>query len=124
MHVYSSDNNFRSTFLAILGVIAFAVVYALNAYVFSWIYQQAPFEVPPLIVPGLAFGIVFSVIYRIFDRRLWNESWMPNFIVAVPDLTGHWEGEIKSSYEGEIPDDYLADGGHQPMAAELDIKQT
>jgi hypothetical protein len=49
---------------------------------------------------------------------------MPDFIVAVPDLTGHWEGEIRSSYEGEIPDDYLADGGHQPMPATLNIEQT
>jgi len=40
MHVYSSDNEFRSTFLAILGVIAFVIVFVLNAYVFPWLYQQ------------------------------------------------------------------------------------
>lgn len=49
---------------------------------------------------------------------------MPDHIVAVPDLTGHWEGEIRTNYEGEISDTYLADGGHQPMTATLDIKQT
>lgn len=124
MHVYSSDNEFRSTFLAILGVIAFVIVFVLNVYVFPWLYQQIPFEVPPLLIPGLAFGVVFGLIHRVFDRRLWNKPWMPDFIVAVPDLTGHWEGEIRSSYEGEIPDDYLADGGHQPMPATLDIEQT
>lgn len=100
------------------------VVYALNVYVFPWLYQQIPFEIPPLIVPGLAFGIVFSLFRRVFDRLLWSEPWMPDFIVAVPDLTAHWEGEIRTSYEGEIPDDYLADGGHQPMTATLNIKQT
>jgi|AntDeeMinimDraft_5_1070356.scaffolds.fasta_scaffold06873_4 hypothetical protein len=89
MHVYSSDNEFRSTFLAILGVVAFAVVCTLNAYVFPWLYQQVPVEVPPLVVPGLTFGVVFSLIYWIFNRRLWNNSWMPDFIVTVPDLTGH-----------------------------------
>lgn len=124
MHVYSSDNEFRSTFLAILGVFAFVVVVALDGYVFPWIYQQIPFKIPPLIVPGLAFGVVFSLFRRVFDRLLWSKPWMPDFIVAVPDLTGHWEGEIRTSYEGEIPDDYLADGGHQPMTATLDIEQT
>lgn len=124
MHVYSSDNEFRSTFLAILGVVAFIVVVTLNAYVFPWLYQQIPFKIPPLVVPGLAFGVVFGLFHRVFDRRLWKKPWMPDFIVAVPDLTGHWEGEIRTSYEGEIPDDYLADGGHQPMTATLNIKQT
>lgn len=124
MHVYSSDNEFRSTFLAILGVVAFVVVVALNAYVFPWLYQQIPFNIPPLVVPGLAFGVVFGLLHRVFDRHLWKKPWMPDFIVAVPDLTGHWEGEIRTSYEGEIPDDYLADGGYQPMNATLDIEQT
>lgn len=59
-----------------------------------------------------------------FDRRLWNKHWIPDFVVAVPDLTGHWEGEIRTSYKEEILDKYIADGGHQPMPATLDIEQT
>lgn len=126
MHVYSSDNEFRSTVLGLLGVAAFVTVYALNASVFPRLYQQIPFEVPPLVLPGLAFGVVFSLYHSAFDQCLWNKSWMPEFIVAVPDLTGQWEGKIKTNYKGDIKDEYTADGsgGYQPMPATLDIEQT
>lgn len=124
MHVYSSDNEFRSTFLGILGAVAFIVTSFLDGYAFPWVHQQLPFDVPDLLFFGLAFGVVYALLYRVFDWRLWNKSWMPDFIVAVPDLTGHWEGEIKTSYQGKIKGDYIADGGHQPMSATLDIDQT
>jgi hypothetical protein len=124
MHVYSSDNGFRSTFLGILGATAFVTTWMLDNYVFPWIHEQLPFAVPNLLFFGLAFGVAYKLFYRVFDRRLWNESWIPDFVVAVPDLTGHWEGEIRTSYEGEIADEYIADGGHQSIPATLDIKQT
>lgn len=124
MHVYSSDNGFRSTLLGILGAVAFIATSVLDGYVFPWIHEQLPFTVPNLLFFGLAFGVAYKIFYRMFDRRLWNKSWIPDFIVSVPDLTGHWEGEIKTSYKGEIPDEYIVDGGHQSMPATLDIKQT
>lgn len=133
MHTYSTDNDFRVTLLGLLGVAAYVIVYILNVYLFPFLNRLIPVEIPELLFIGLAYGVVFSGVYMLFATRLWNRSWMPSFAVAVPDLTGHWEGQIQTSFEGEIDEEYLAaDGGdsegsserYREMDATLDIQQT
>jgi len=133
MHTYSTDNDFRVTLLGLLGVAAYVIVYILNVYLFPFLNRVVPIEIPELLFIGLAYSMVFSGVYMLFATRLWNRSWMPSFVVAVPDLTGHWEGHIQTSFEGEIKEEYLAtDGGdsdasevqYREMEASLDIRQT
>jgi len=133
MHTYSTDNDFRVTLLGLLGVASYLVVYILNVYLFTFLNRVILIEIPELVFIGLAYGVVFSGVYMLFATRLWTRLWMPSFVVAVPDLTGHWEGHIQTSFEGEIEDEYLAaDGGdsdgsgerYREMEATLDIEQT
>lgn len=131
MHTYSTDNDFRVTLLGLLGVAAYVIVYVLNVYLSPVLNRPIPVEIPELVFVGLAYGVVFSGVYMLFATWLWNRSWIPSFVVAVPDLTGHWEGQIQTSFEGEIDEQYLAaDGGgdteerYREMKATLDIRQT
>lgn len=131
MHTYSTDNDFRVTLLGLLGVAAYVTVYISNVYLFPFLNRVVPIEIPRLLFIGLAYSVVFSAVYMLFATKLWNRSWMPSFAVAVPDLTGHWEGTIQTSFEGEIEEEYLAadggDGGegrYHEMEATLDIQQS
>lgn len=130
MHTYSTDNDFRVTLLGLLGVAAYIIVYMLNVYLFSLLNSLIPIEIPEMLFIGITFGGVFPAVYMLFASWIWNRPWMPSFIVAVPDLTGHWEGHIRSSFKGEISREYLAaDGGdknerYREMKATLDIRQT
>lgn len=129
MHTYSTDNDFRVTLLGLLGVASYVIVYGLNVYLFPVLDRLIQIEIPDLVFTGIAYGAVFSVVYMLFATRLWNQQRIPSFVVAVPDLTGHWEGHIQTSFKGDIDAEYLVNNGggenrYQKMEATLDIRQT
>ena len=112
-----------------MGVAAYALVQIFNIYLFPALRRLIPIRIPELVSLGITYGIAFSGIYMLFATLLWNRMWMPSLIVSVPDLTGHWEGYIQTSFEGEIDKTHLvSDGGseaeYQEMGATLDIRQT
>lgn len=127
MHTYSTDNRFRTTLVALLGVGAYIIAGLLNSVVFpafeGWIAVHSPEEFNI----GVSFMIVFSGFFWSFSNHLWNRWWMPDRVVSVPDLTGHWEGHIMTP--NDVQEEYINEklndesSEYTPMDATLDINQ-
>lgn len=87
MHTYSTDNKYRVTIPAVIGVISFLVVqYFDQLRTLFPSYGLLEGWVP-------SFGIVMSIPYVVFNQWLWRNSLLRTLgIVKVPDLNGTWEG--------------------------------
>ena len=127
MHTYSTDNGFRTKLLALLGIIAYLFAGFLNSVVFPAFEGWVAIHLPTELNIGASFMLVFGAIFWAFSNHVWHRSWIPERIVSVPDLTGHWEGHIKT--QNEVQDEYINvelnddNDEYTPMEATLDISQ-
>jgi len=92
-----------------------AIISILLAWVLYWILNKIPKNIPvwALDVPA-AYGS-YWLLLKIFDKWLWKYPLMRSLgIVQVPNLSGKWNGVLRSSY-----DNYKTE---YPIS--LDIRQT
>lgn len=125
MHTYSTDNDTRIVVYGILGVISWFIVVAIG--------QTASLlasTIPALTGGTLSWGLAFTGLSTAFSRFGWKTSFA-RFVGASksPDFSGKWDGYIKTSYDGHIPEAALHESNDpeadmQRVAASLYIKQT
>lgn len=105
------SNNYRQFSIFILALI---VVSVLINQAFYGLLKSLGITIPTYIEAPSVMG-VFGVIFWFFDNHLWK---IPIFkqvgIVIADDLSGIWEGKVKSSYDKFKKDIY----------AKLTIEQT
>lgn len=127
MHTYSTDNDFKPKILAGIGVLAFIFATFINNALHSAIEQ---FDYIPLEISFLVtIGIIFTGLYWVFNQHIWSYPNIPSSLVAVPDLSGEWEGNIKTNFDGDIPEEFIqeSDPGRDEFTtieARLKITQT
>ena len=108
MHYFSIESNERTN---VFSVIAFASVF------FSWGLNKL-FEIFSLVIPWWidAPSVVgfFSILILLFNLFLWKVNWVRKSLnIITPDITGNWEGYIKTNFENF----------EKPIPAELIIEQ-
>jgi len=94
MHPYATDSHERTNVIMGLAILSVALAWLLNRLlemlqiVPSW-WINAP--------SALGF---FGLLYKLFDKHLWSWSLLRKIgIVRVPDLSGQWEVEGKTSFD-------------------------
>lgn len=125
MHTYSTDNDARPKVLALLGGISLGTVLALKQFL-PWFSTHFLLGIT---LSAPSFALIFGLVYGGFNRYLWNHPVLHILgLVQVPDLSGHWEGFIETSYDGDISGDMISpeddsDSTYTRIDASLDIKQ-
>lgn len=125
MHTYSVDSDNRLAVYSILGFIAYVTV--LSAGLATSLLSG---NITAIIGGTISWGVVFGGLSTAFNRYGWKTSIVRKILNSqIPDLSGRWDGYIKTSYDGHIPDEALHES-HDPeedmqcVAATLHIKQT
>lgn len=92
MTFYGTDSNERRKISLILGALAVALAYFLNAILFP------RFGTPPWWFDAPSVLGFYSLTYLAFDKVLWRIAarWKA---LSVPDLNGRWEGVLRSSHD-------------------------
>ncbi len=125
MHTYSTDNDSRVIVYGLLGVISWFLVVGIGQA--SSLFASG---LPALTGGTISWGLTFTTLSTAFSRFGWKTN-----IVRVtgaskaPDFSGKWDGYIKTSYDGHIPEAALhesndSEADMQRVAASLHIKQT
>jgi len=86
-----------------------------SAWLLNWLLQQA--RIPVSFLPFLdTIGPIgfYGIYYQLFNRSLWRNVPAWTDIVSVPNLSGRWEGELFSSYNGK----------RKPYKTSVEIEQT
>ena len=125
MHSYSVDCDNRLSAYSILGFIAYVIVLSVGVGT-----SLLSGSITAIIGGTISWGVVFGGLSTVFSRHGWKTSIVRKVRDSqVPDLSGEWNGYIKTSYDGQIPDKALHES-HDPeddmqrIAATLHIKQT
>ena len=89
MHPYATDSSER---MRVRGALAILSVFA------AWLlHQQLSF---PWWVDAPSVWGLFILLHTLFDHYIWQLEWLRKaHIVAVPDLTGIWQGTGTSDYD-------------------------
>lgn len=125
MHTYSTDNDKRPVVYGIFGLVAYALVLAV-----SWATTSLAGGLPAIAGGTLSWGVVFAGVSTVFIKHGWKTDIARKLGASkAPDFSGAWEGYLKTSYEGHIPDEALHESNNpsadmQRVAATLHIKQT
>lgn len=125
MHTYSVDNDNRLAVYSILGFIAYIIV--LGAGLATSLLSG---NITTIIGGTISWSVVFGGLSTVFSRYGWKTSIVRKILNSqIPDLGGRWDGYIKTSYDGHIPDEALheshdSEDDMQRVAATLHIKQT
>lgn len=92
MHSYSIDTNERKNIFLILAIVS--IVFSLGFYTIIGHYQiSLPWWVES---PSVLF--FYGLFFAIFDKWLWQYCKKLKF-VKIPDLSGEWIGNLKSSFD-------------------------
>lgn len=91
MHSYEKDEGNRAI-VAILGISVLLV----------WLLHEGMDAIqfdPQWWISVPSFAGCYSILYWLFDRHIWNCGLFRKIgLVRLPDLSGKWVGEAKSSY--------------------------
>jgi hypothetical protein len=94
MHPYATNLSERRTIPLYIAGFAFFVAWGIST-VMSTYQWQPPFW---LSVPGAA-GI-YGLGYELFKHRLWRVKILRVLCrVRTPDISGHWQGVVKTSFD-------------------------
>lgn len=125
MHTYSTDNDTRIVIYGLLGVISWFLVVGIGQAT-----SLLASGLPALTGGTISWGLAFTGLSTAFSRF----GWKTNIARATgasksPDFSGKWDGYIKTSYDGHIPETALHESNDpeadmQRVAASLHIKQT
>lgn len=125
MHTYSTDNDNRIVVYGLLGVVAWFLV--------VWIGQATSLlasSLPALAGGTISWGVAFAALSTVFIRAGWKTT-VARLAGASesPDFSGDWDGYIKTSYGGHIPEGVLHESNDpeadmQRVAASVNIEQT
>lgn len=98
MHAYSHSGNRLRAF----GVIAIlSVLFAIAANAVSDALNLGP----PWLVSAPTVAAVFGILYGVIDKWAWRWRLLRvTGVVATPNVSGHYEGQLRSSYQNtELP---------------------
>ncbi|MFC6785394.1 hypothetical protein ACFQFH_05550 [Halobaculum halobium] len=119
MHTYSTDNDKRVKVAAGLGILSYLVTSNLD-FLIRLFQPFTPFGLDPTVV---STGMVLSAVLIIFERRAWSVGVLRSLgVVAVPDLSGHWEGTLTPIESATAGDEEYKSGDE--VEIELKIRQT
>ncbi|MFD1513443.1 hypothetical protein [Halomarina rubra] len=100
MHTYSIDSDRRLKVLGLLGALSLIVIQLGEGLLSRFVVEGYTAAV---LIPS--FGAVFAGLFLAWNRYLWRWKVFQRLgIVKTPDLNGEWEGYLKTSYNGEIPE--------------------
>lgn len=125
MHTYSTDNDNRPRVYGVLGLAAYLVALAVG-----WSTTMLSAVLPAVAGVSISWGLGFALLLTVFSRYGWKSRVVQATGASkVPNFNGEWEGYVKTSYEGHIPDEALhksnnPDDDMQRIAATLHINQT
>lgn len=111
MHTYASDSNDRIVVPGALALMAVAVAYVINLIV-GYFKLGLPWFIDAPTVMGAYGGL-----HWLYNSRLWRARTRNGNLSPIPDLNGHWEGRLISSFETEP-------GKHVEKVCRLSIHQT
>lgn len=95
MHVYSGEEQSRTTALGAISVLSVIAAIGIN-----WIIAQQA------VVPAWLFGAptvagVFGLLYVAMDKHGWNSAPVRRLgLVGTPDIDGIYQGTLTSTYQG------------------------
>lgn len=125
MHTYSTDNDNRIVVYGILGVISWFTVVGIGQATSLLVSS-----LPALTSGTISWGLAFTGLSTAFSRSGWKTKIArATGASKSPDFSGKWDGYIKTSYDGHIPEAALHESNDpeadmQRVAASLHIKQT
>jgi hypothetical protein len=125
MHTYSTDNNKRPVVYGLLGFAAYLFVLGIG-----WATSLLASGLPAIAGGTVSWGLAFAVLSTAFSRYGWKTGIAEEIGASKsPDLSGEWDGYIKTSYGGDIPKSALHESNDpeadmQRVAASLHIDQT
>lgn len=108
-----------------LGFAAYAA-----ALVAGWITTAFSAVIPVVAGITVSWRVGFTALTAAFSRHGWRtQTARATDASMVPDFTGRWEGYVKTSYDGYMPDEALhelnnPEADMQRVAATLQINQT
>jgi|AntDeeMetagen285_2_1112576.scaffolds.fasta_scaffold01810_3 hypothetical protein len=125
MHSYSTDNDKRPVVYGFLGLGAYLLVLGIG-----WITSLLASGLASIVGGTISWGFAFTILSTVFIHRGWKNNIVRKTGASKsPDLSGEWDGYIKTSYQGHIPETALHDSNDddadmQRVSASLHIKQT
>lgn len=125
MHTYSTDTDKRPVVYGLLGFAAYLLVLGIG-----WVTSLLASGLPAIAGGTISWGLAFAGLSTAFSRYGWKTG-IARAIGASksPDFSGKWDGYIKTSYSGDIPDPALHESNDpeadmQRVTASLRIKQS
>lgn len=125
MHTYSTDNDKRPVVYGLMGFAAYLLVLGIG-----WATSLLASGLPAIAGGTVSWGLAFTGLATVFSRYGWKAGIARTIGVSKsPDLSGKWDGYIKTSYSGDIPESALHESNDpeadmQRVAASLNIEQT
>jgi len=97
MHSYNVNLERRNRPIWLMVALSISVVTGLTAIVAG---LEEPWTLMKYGIPSAS--LLFLLIYQLFDKVLWKVG-VFRFIFQIhePDISGHWEGTLKSSVNGK-----------------------
>ena len=114
MHSYSIDKKIRTTISIVLFVASIVLSILLRSIISPYVDKVTAQMSSTVLSRILEFisstGIfpnfleaaaIFSLLSIVFEKWIWKLRPV-RFLHGIPDLNGHWEGELHSSYSDEV----------------------
>ncbi len=97
MHGYSTDSNERRVVPFLIAALAIGLAWMLSRFLASiqlpvswWVHAPS----------SMGF---YGALYALFDRQLWRNRFVRKLgLVRVPNLAGHWQGYLTSSFDDHV----------------------
>lgn len=95
MHQYQTDENIKTNFLLVAVLISIILAYCFNNGV-QYFNLQIPWYVETPSILG-----IFGLIYWLYNKYLWKNKLTQKLDwVKIPNISGNWLVEIKTSHDG------------------------